>query len=101
MIQADLFDQDEGEVTKTLTRLLYSFAEFNSRISAGDIISAKAALPLAAKVCRNVLRDLTKCGAVYVEISPFVSAGGWVGVLYSYRFNGRIKTLSVTPRPMD
>ena len=101
MIQADLFDQDEGEITHNLARLVYEFYGFNSRILAGDIISAKAALPLAAKVCRDYSRDLSKCGALGVEISPFVSAGGFVGVLYSYRFNGRIKTLSVTPRPME
>ena len=101
MIQADLFDQDEGDVTKTIAKLIYEFYCLNVRVCAGDIVSAKAALPLSFKICKEYVRNLTKDGAAYVEISPFVSGGGYVGVLYSYRFNGKIKTLSVTPRPME
>jgi hypothetical protein len=40
-------------------------------------------------------------GATVVELSPFVAAGGWVGLMYSYRFNNRLQSFSVVPRPME
>jgi len=101
MIQADLFDQDDGAVTKIVAKACYEFVCLNYRVLAGDIISPKAGLPLAKSICKGYEKDLKAAGATDVNLSPYVAAGGWVGLMYSYRFNNRFQSFSVVPRPME
>lgn len=101
MIQADLFDRDDGDVTKIVAKACYEFVCLNYRVLTGDIISAKAGLPLAKTICKGYEKDLKAAGATDVNLSPYVAAGGWVGLMYSYRFNNRFQSFSVVPRPME
>lgn len=101
MIQADLFDRDDGEVTKIVAKACYEFVCLNYRVLTGDIISAKAGLPQAKTICKGYEKDLKAAGATDVNLSPYVAAGGWVGLMYSYRFNNRFQSFSVVPRPME
>ena len=101
MIQADLFDQDDGGVTKIVAKACYEFVCLNYRVLTGDIISPKAGLPLAKTICKRYEKDLKVAGATDVNLSPYVAAGGWVGLMYSYRFNNRFQSFSVVPRPME
>jgi hypothetical protein len=101
MIQADLFDRDDGGVTKIVAKACYEFVCLNYRVLTGDIISPKAGLPLAKTICKGYEKDLKAAGATDVNLSPYVAAGGWVGLMYSYRFNNRFQSFSVVPRPME
>lgn len=101
MIQPDLFDRDDGDVTKVLAKLCYAFVCVNYRVLTGDIISAKAGLPLAKAICKDYKKEMEEAGATSVEFSPYVAAGGWVGLMYSYRFNNRLLSFSIVPRPVE
>jgi hypothetical protein len=101
MIQADLFDRNDGGVTKIVAKACYEFVCLNYRVLTGDIISPKAGLPLAKTICKGYEKDLKAAGATDVNLSPYVAAGGWVGLMYSYRFNNRFQSFSVVPRPME
>lgn len=58
----------------------------NDRIDCGDIVSAKAALKTKAlaDLVAVAEHDLALDGASSISIKPFVAAGDWVGVSYSY-----------------
>ena len=58
----------------------------NDRIDCGDIVSAKAALKTKAlaDLVAVAEHDLALDGASSISIKPFVAAGGWVGLSYSY-----------------
>lgn len=58
----------------------------NDRIDCGDIVSAKAALKTKAlaDLVAVAEHDLALDGASAISIKPFVAAGGWIGVTYSY-----------------
>lgn len=101
MIQPDLFDRDEGAVLKIIAKACYAFVCVNYRVLTGDIISPKAGLPLAKSICKDYEKELKAAGATEVNLSPYVAAGGWVGLMYTYRFNNRLQSFSVVPRPME
>ena len=83
-----------------MNALLSEIYEINERISCLDIVSAKAAIasPRMQKLLmryRDILRD---DGASEVFLDPFVAAGGWVGITFSYRVNEAIINGSQVPR---
>lgn len=83
-----------------MNALLSEIYEINERVMCGDIVSAKAAIasPRMQKLLmryRDILRD---DGASEVFLDPFVAAGGWVGITFSYRVNEAIINGSQVPR---
>ena len=83
-----------------MNALLTEIYEINERVMCGDIVSAKAAIasPRMQKLLmryRDILRD---DGATEIFLDPFVAAGGWVGITFSYRVNEAIINGSQVPR---
>jgi hypothetical protein len=69
-----------------MNALLNGVKHLNDRIDCGDIVSAKAALKTKAlaDLVAVARHDLQLDGALEVTLQPFVAAGGWIGITYSY-----------------
>ena len=70
----------------------------NERIMAGDICSAKTALPRVRKLIEDHSRLIVQAGGKSVRIEPYQAAGGWVGLTYSFVINGKPCVGSTVPR---
>lgn len=84
-----------------MTALLSEIYEINERVMCGDLVSAKAAIasPRMPKLIRHYHEALSEDGAQAIYLEPFVAAGGWVGLTYSYTLpDGFTVSGSVTPR---
>ena len=64
--------------------LFYDFYEINERILTGDICSNKTAMVRAKKLAEKAKKELIKADCTDVMIDPYMAAGGWVGITYSY-----------------
>jgi len=58
--------------------------EVNERILSGDICSNKTALPRVRKLCEHYAKMYFKVGCANIQLEPYIAAGGWVGITYSY-----------------
>jgi hypothetical protein len=67
-----------------LRQLLIELHEVNERIMAGDICSNKTALPRCHKLCGQYAKQYAKDGCADIRLEPYLAAGGWVGITYSY-----------------
>lgn len=67
-----------------LRQLLIELYETNERIMTGDICSNKTALPLCRKLCEQYAKQYAKDGCADIRLEPYLAAGGWVGITYSY-----------------
>jgi hypothetical protein len=84
-----------------MTALLSELYEINERILTGDILSAKAAVKSGKmeRLLRHYHEALSEDGASAIYLEPYVAAGGWVGITYSYTLpDGFTVEGSVTPR---
>ena len=83
-----------------MTALLSEIYEINERVMCGDIVSAKAAIasPRMQKLLMRYKDILADDGASEIFLDPFVAAGGWVGITFSYRVNEAIINGSQVPR---
>ena len=83
-----------------LRGLFVELHEVNDRILTGDIVSAKAALKTREmkRILTHYAEALSEDGATAVFLDPFVAAGGWVGITYSYDLGGVVVSGSATPR---
>jgi hypothetical protein len=70
----------------------------NERIATGDIVSAKFALPRVRKLIDHYVHEMAEDGLKKIDVSPYIAAGGAVGVMYSFEENGQPKEGSVVPR---
>ena len=78
--------------------LLWEFYFANDRLAQGDYISPRFALPLMREHTDRFARRLRDAGCVDVFVTPFVAAGGWVGLTMSYRHKGEETIYSSVPR---
>jgi hypothetical protein len=85
-----------------LVALFSELYEINCRVECGDIASAKAAIASTRmkKLLTHYEEALWEDGVEPLKLEAFVAAGGWVGLIYSYRYpaDGFTVTNSVTPR---
>jgi hypothetical protein len=85
-----------------LVALFSELYEINCRVECGDIVSAKAAIASGRmkKLLAHYEEALWEDGVEPLKLEAFVAAGGWVGLIYSYRYpaDGFTVTNSVTPR---
>jgi hypothetical protein len=85
-----------------LIALFRELYEVNCRVECGDIASAKAAIASTRmkKLLTHYEEALWEDGVEPLKLEAFVAAGGWVGLIYSYRYpaDGFTVTNSVTPR---
>jgi hypothetical protein len=83
-----------------MTALLSELYEINERIMTGDICSAKSAIASGRmkKLLHHYHEALHEDGAVKVSLQAYVAAGGWVGITYSYEFDGFEIAGSQVPR---
>jgi len=81
--------------------MLVDLHALNAAVITGDITNAKAAMPAATKVVEACRKALTKEGLTVNYLEPFVAAGGFVGVAYSYSFScGTTAQGNTVPRPI-
>ena len=80
--------------------LLSEVYEVNERVMTGDIVSAKAAIASdrMKKLLNHYHEALHEDGATNVSLQAYVAAGGWVGITYSYNFDGFEIAGSQVPR---
>ena len=80
--------------------LLSEIYEVNCRVECGDLLSAKAAIASTRmkKLLHHYHEALHEDGAVKVSLQPYVAAGGWVGITYSYEVDGFEVAGSQVPR---
>ena len=80
--------------------LLSEIYEVNCRVECGDLLSAKAAIASIRmkKLLHHYHEALHEDGAVKVSLQPYVAAGGWVGITYSYEVDGFEVAGSQVPR---
>ena len=64
--------------------LMADVSEVNERIEAGDICSNKTALPRCRKLCDLYADAYDRAGCREVRLEPYLAAGGWIGIMYSY-----------------
>ena len=84
-----------------MTALLSELYEINERVLTGDIHSAHAAIksPKMPRLINHYHEALSEDGASDIYLEPYVAAGGWVGLTYSYTLPDGFKVEgSVTPR---
>jgi hypothetical protein len=85
-----------------LVALFSELYEINCRVECGDIASAKAAIASTRmkKLLTHYEEALWEDGVEPLKLEAYVAAGGWVGLIYSYRYpaDGFTVTNSVTPR---
>jgi hypothetical protein len=84
-----------------MTALLSELYEINERVLTGDIHSAQAAIksPKMPRLINHYHEALSEDGASDIYLEPYVAAGGWVGLTYSYTLpDGFTVQGSVTPR---
>ena len=83
-----------------MRNLLAEIFEVNERILTGDICSAKAAIASTnlKKIMNHYHEALHEDGAVKVSLQAYVTAGGWVGIQYSYELDGFEVAGSQVPR---
>ena len=83
-----------------MVALLSELYHLNSRIECGDIVSAKAAIKSKRmeKLLKHYHEALSEDGATDIRLEAYAAAGGWVGVTYSYTFDGFEVAGSQVPR---
>ena len=83
-----------------MTALLSELYEINERIMTGDICSAKTAIASGRmkKLLHHYHEALHEDGATKVSLQAYAAAGGWVGITYSYEFDGFEIAGSQVPR---
>jgi hypothetical protein len=83
-----------------LVALLSEVYEINERVMCGDLVSAKAAIASTRmhKLLNHYHEALHENGATNVSLQAYVAAGGWVGITYSYTFDGFEVAGSQVPR---
>jgi hypothetical protein len=67
-------------INRAMKELFY----INERIMCGDICSNKTALPRCRKMCDGWAEELSWAGCAGIRLEPYMAAGGWVGLSYSY-----------------
>ena len=78
--------------------LLWDIRFINDRIEQGDILSAKHALPIVARMINKMLDIAANEGATEMYLEPHVAGGGWVGIIVSYKIGSTQLEYSITPR---
>jgi hypothetical protein len=80
--------------------LLSELYEINERILTLDIVSNKAAIKSKRmeKLLKHYHEALSEDGATDIRLEAYAAAGGWVGVTYSYTFEGCEIAGSQVPR---
>jgi len=80
--------------------LLSELYEINERILTGDILSNKAAInsKRMEKLLKHYHEALSEDGASDIRLEAYAAAGGWVGITYSYTFDGFEVAGSQVPR---
>ena len=83
-----------------MVALLSEVYEINERIMTGDICSAKTAIASGKmkKLLHHYHEALHEDGATKVSLQAYAAAGGWVGITYSYEFDGFEVAGSQVPR---
>ena len=83
-----------------MVALLSEIYEINERVLTGDICSAKAAIASGRmkKLLNHYHEALHEDGATNVSLQAYVAAGGWVGITYSYNYDGFEIAGSQVPR---
>jgi hypothetical protein len=83
-----------------MVALLSELYHLHSRIECGDIVSAKAAIKSKRmeKLLKHYHEALSEDGATDIRLEAYAAAGGWVGVTYSYTFDGFEVAGSQVPR---
>ncbi len=83
-----------------MVALLSEVYEINERIMTGDICSARTAIQSdrMKKLLNHYHEALHEDGAVKVSLQAYAAAGGWVGITYSYEFDGFEVAGSQVPR---
>ncbi len=83
-----------------MVALLSELYEINERIMTGDICSAKTAIASdrMKKLLNHYHEALHEDGATKVSLQAYAAAGGWVGITYSYEFDGFEVAGSQVPR---
>jgi hypothetical protein len=83
-----------------MVALLSEVYEINERIMTGDICSAKSAIASSRmkKLLHHYHEALHEDGAMKVSLQAYAAAGGWVGITYSYEFDGFEVAGSQVPR---
>jgi hypothetical protein len=83
-----------------MVALLSELYEINERIMTGDICSAKTAIQSdrMKKLLNHYHEALHEDGATKVSLQAYAAAGGWVGITYSYEFDGFEVAGSQVPR---
>ena len=69
-----------------IRQLFIESGEINERIHQGDIISAKAGLPKARKLCDHYAKILRAEKCEDVGLEPYVAYGGWIGITFGYTY---------------
>lgn len=95
--EGDLFP----EPMPNLQSLFWDLYYLNQRIEQGDIASNKSGLPVARKICDAFAAKLKSAGAVDVFLDPYLAAGGWIGLTYSYYIDGNEERGSLVVRRID
>lgn len=83
-----------------MVALLSEIYHINERVLTGDICSAKAAIASGRmkKLLHHYHEALHEDGATNVSLQAYVAAGGWVGITYSYTYDGFEVAGSQVPR---
>ena len=65
--------------------IAYEIYEINERILTGDIFSNAMGMNLARNKIREAIRAFKSDEIKSIAIQPYCAAGGWIGIMYSYR----------------
>jgi hypothetical protein len=78
--------------------LLSEIYYINESIMTGDCVSAKHALPRVRKLLNEYKATMESEGATEVDFDPYVAAGGWIALRFSYKVAGNPYFGAMTPR---
>lgn len=78
--------------------LLSEIYYVNEEIMRGDCLSAKHALPRVRKLLNEYKATMESEGATEVDFDPYVVAGGWIALRFSYFVAGVPYAGTLTPR---
>lgn len=83
-----------------MRQLLVELFYINDRISCGDIVSPKAAMPRVEKILSHYKDMFEDQGCSGVKLQAYQAAGGWIGLTYEWTVKGETKPVmgSLTPR---
>jgi len=87
-----------NEISDALQELLQEIYFVNERIMTGDIYNARYAFPILHNPVKKCRKALEAAGASNILLDPFEAGGGWIGLVYSYNYDGHNVTGSQTPR---